>query len=74
MGIRDFASVRRWMESIDHMYRLSSQEWEMRLSVLREFCQFMGKNPDEVIAEARERREAKLDYMRQLRAFHCGSH
>ena len=57
------------MASVDAMYHLSEQEWADRLSVLGQWCQEVGEEPDQVIASAKASRDAKNGYMRSLKRF-----
>jgi hypothetical protein len=57
------------MDVVNKMYHLSEEEWRGRLHVLQQFCELEGKNPDEIIAEARSDRAEKIDYMRRLKRF-----
>ncbi len=66
---RAYRSVRLWMDVVNKMYHLSEEEWRGRLHVVREFCKAEGKDPDEIIAEARGDRAEKIDYMRRLKRF-----
>ncbi len=65
--IRSYQSVQKWIANVDRMYHLSDEEWEQRLKILAEFCEEVGKNPDEIIAEALEDKTQKVDFMRQVR-------
>jgi len=62
-------TVQTWMEDINRFYRLTDEEWAFRLEVLRRFCEYIGKDPDSVIEEAKGARAEKLDYMRRLRGY-----
>jgi hypothetical protein len=62
--LRSYASVVRWIESVNRYYRLDEREWDERLAALGRFCERAGKNPDELVREALERKEAKVDFMR----------
>ena len=57
------------MDVVNKMYHLSEEEWRGRLHVVQEFCKAEGKDPDEIIAEARGDRAEKIDYMRRLKRF-----
>jgi hypothetical protein len=67
--LRDHATVRRWMTSVDSMYHLSDFEWAGRLCVLEEFCAQLAQGPDDMIAGAAGSRAAKNDYLRRLKRF-----
>jgi hypothetical protein len=41
------------MDVVNKMYHLSEAEWEGRLQLLQQFYEAEGKDPDEIIAEAR---------------------
>lgn len=62
-------SVKLWMDTVNKMFHLSEAEWEGRLQILQQFCEAEGKDPDEIIAEARGDRAEKIDYMRRLKRF-----
>jgi hypothetical protein len=62
-------TVRRWIASVDSMYHLSEREWADRLTVLTEWCQAVGEDPDRVIASAKKSRDAKNAYMRSVKRF-----
>jgi hypothetical protein len=68
-NLRAYRSVQLWMAEVNNMYHLSEAEWEGRLQVLQQFCEAEGKDPDEIIAEARGARAEKIDYMRRLKRF-----
>jgi hypothetical protein len=67
--VRDYATVRRWIASVDGMYHLSTEEWAVRLRVLDEFCATLQRDPDVLIADARASRDAKNEYLRRLKRF-----
>ena len=67
--MREYRSIQLWMDTVGSMFGLSEAEWDSRLQVLRQFCESEGKDPDEVIAEARGDRAGKIDYMRRLKRF-----
>ena len=67
--IRAYRSIQLWMDVVNKMYHLSEAEWEGRLQVVQQFCEAEGKDPDEMIAEARGDRAEKIDYMRRLKRF-----
>ena len=64
-----YQSIQLWMDAVNKMYHLSEAEWEGRLQVVQQFCEVEGKDPDEMIAEARGDRAEKIDYMRRLKRF-----
>jgi len=66
---REYRSIQLWMDVVNKMYHLSEEEWRGRLHVVQEFCKAEGKDPDEMIAEARGDRAEKIDYMRHLKRF-----
>ncbi|MGH7897604.1 MAG: hypothetical protein ACREQQ_06605 [Candidatus Binatia bacterium] len=66
-GLRDYASVARWIENVDRYYQLGPEEWEQRLGVLGKFCERVGKDPDTLVGEALEERSAKVDLIRTLK-------
>jgi hypothetical protein len=66
VDIRAYRSIQLWMDVVNGMYHLSEAEWEGRLQLVRQFCESEGKDPDEMIAEARGDRAEKIDYMRRL--------
>ena len=66
--------MRRWIASVDAMYRLSPDEWAERLAVLEAFCAETGADPDAMVAEARAERSAKNDYLRRLKRFAAQRH
>ncbi len=66
---RVYQSIQLWMDVVNKMYHLSEEEWRGRLHVLQQFCELEGKDPDEIIAEARSDRAEKIDYMRRLKRF-----
>ena len=68
-NVRAYRSVQLWMDTVNKMFHLSEAEWEGRLQVLQQFCEAEGKDPDEIIAEARGDRAEKIDYMRRLKRF-----
>jgi len=68
-NVRAYKSIQLWMDVVNRMYHLSEEEWRGRLHVVQEFCKFEGKDPDEIIAEARGDRAEKIDYMRRLKRF-----
>jgi hypothetical protein len=61
--------VRRWISTVDGMFRVSDDEWAERLDVLERFCSLVARDPDSVVAESRANREAKNEYMRRLKGF-----
>src|SRR5258706_4955459 len=67
--VQAYRSIQLWMDVVNKMYHLSEAEWEGRLQVLQQFCEAEGKDPDEIIAEARSDRAEKIDYMRRLKRF-----
>ena len=67
--IRAYRSIQLWMDVVNKMYHLGEEEWGGRLQVVQEFCKAEGKDPDEMIAEARGDRAEKIDYMRRLKRF-----
>ncbi|HLH62956.1 MAG TPA: hypothetical protein VKV20_14840 [Ktedonobacteraceae bacterium] len=67
--IRAYRSIQLWIDTVDNMYHLSEAEWEGRLQLVQQFCEAEGKDPDEIIAEARSDRAEKIDYMRHLKRF-----
>jgi hypothetical protein len=67
--LRDYTTVRRWISTVDEMFRLSAEEWANRLAVLDRFCSLVAQDPDRIIAESRANREAKNQYMRRLKGF-----
>ena len=68
-NVRAYRSIQLWMDVVNRMYHLSEEEWRGRLHVVQEFCKSEGKDPDEIIAEARGDRAGKIDYMRRLKRF-----
>jgi hypothetical protein len=64
-----YRSIQLWMDVVNKMYHLSEEEWRGRLHVVHQFCETEGKDPDEIIAEARGDRAEKIDYMRRLKSF-----
>ena len=69
VDIQAYRSIQLWMDVVNNMYHLSEEEWKGRLYVVQEFCKAEGKDPDEIIAEARGDRAEKIDYMRRLKRF-----
>ena len=67
--VQAYRSIQLWMDVVNKMYHLSEAEWEGRLQVVQQFCEAEGKDPDEIIAEARGDRAEKIDYMRRLKRF-----
>lgn len=67
--VQAYRSIQLWMDVVNKMYHLSEAEWEGRLQVVQQFCEAEGKDPDEIIAEARGDRAEKIDYMRRLKSF-----
>jgi hypothetical protein len=67
--LQTYRSVQLWMDTVNKMFHLSETEWEGRLQLLQQFCEAEGKDPDEIIAEARGDRAEKIDYMRRLKRF-----
>jgi hypothetical protein len=67
--LQTYRSVKLWMDTVNKMFHLSEAEWEGRLQILQQFCEAEGKDPDEIIAEARSDRAEKIDYMRRLKRF-----
>jgi hypothetical protein len=65
----EYDTVRRWRSNVDGMFHLSSEEWATRLGVLRAFCAEARTDPDQMITRSRVSREAKNEYMRQLKRF-----
>ena len=65
--LQTYRSVKLWMDTVNKMFHLSEAEWEGRLQILQQFCEAEGRDPDEIIAEARGDRAEKIDYMRHLR-------
>jgi hypothetical protein len=66
---RTYRSIQLWMDVVNKMYHLSEEEWRGRLHIVQQFCKTEGKDPDEIIAEARSDRAEKIDYMRRLKRF-----
>ena len=50
-GTRDYATVQAWLQGLHGQWGQEPQDMESRLEVLERFCRFVGKTPDEVIAE-----------------------
>ena len=67
--VQAYQSIQLWMDVVNKMYHLSEAEWEGRLQLVQQFCEAEGKDPDEIIAEARGDRAEKIDYMRRLKRF-----
>jgi len=67
--LQTYRSVKLWMDTVNKMFHLSEAEWEGRLQILQQFCEAEGRDPDEIIAEARGDRAEKIDYMRRLKRF-----
>ena len=67
--VQAYQSIQLWMDVVNKMYHLSEAEWEGRLQIMQQFCEAEGKNPDEIIVEARGDRAEKIDYMRRLKSF-----
>ena len=67
--VQAYRSIQLWMDVVNKMYHLSEAEWEGRLQIMQQFCEAEGKDPDEIIAEARGDRAEKIDYMRRLKRF-----
>jgi len=67
--VQAYRSIQLWMDVVNKMYHLSEAEWEGRLQIIQQFCEAEGKDPDEIIAEARGDRAEKIDYMRRLKRF-----
>ena len=67
--VQTYRSIQLWMDVVNKMYHLSEAEWEGRLQIVQQFCEVEGKDPDEIIAEARSDRAEKIDYMRRLKRF-----
>ena len=66
---RAYQSIQLWMDVVNKMYHLSEEEWSSRLQIVQLFCEAEGKDPDEIISEARSDRAEKIDYMRRLKRF-----
>ena len=49
--IRDYASVQGWRRGLREQWGSEPDDMAERLDVLERFCRFVGKTPDEVIAE-----------------------
>ena len=67
--VQAYQSIQLWMDVVNKMYHLSEAEWEGRLQIIQQFCEAEGKDPDEIITEARSDRAEKIDYMRRLKRF-----
>ena len=67
--VQAYQSIQLWMDVVNKMYHLSEAEWEGRLQIIQQFCEAEGKDPDEIITEARSDRAEKIDYMRRLKSF-----
>ena len=67
--VQAYRSIQLWMDVVNKMYHLSEAEWEGRLQIVQQFCEAEGKDPDEIITEARSDRAEKIDYMRRLKSF-----
>jgi hypothetical protein len=67
--VQAYRSIQLWMDVVNKMYHLSDAEWEGRLQIIQQFCEAEGKDPDEIITEARSDRAEKIDYMRRLKSF-----
>ena len=67
--VQAYQSIQLWMDVVNKMYHLSEAEWEGRLQIVQQFCEAEGKDPDEIITEARSDRAEKIDYMRRLKSF-----
>ena len=48
---RDYATVQAWLEGLRGQWGQEPQDMESRLEVLERFCQFVGRDPDAIIAE-----------------------
>jgi hypothetical protein len=68
-SVRERPTVRYWIATVNDMYHLSDDEWEDRLRVLNDFCDVMEADPERMIKESRASRDAKNEYMRQLKRF-----
>ena len=67
--IKNCSTVQTWINEVNRYYKLKEEEWKFRLEVLMGFCEYIGKDPDSIIKEAKENRSEKLDYMRRLRQY-----
>src|SRR5260370_33299645 len=67
--VQAYRSIQLWMDVVNKMYHLSEAEWEGRLQIIQQFCEAEGKDPDEIVDEARGDRVEKIDYMRRLKRF-----
>jgi hypothetical protein len=65
--LRSYAAVSRWIDNVNRYYNLSDQEWAERLATLGQFCERVGKDPNEVIREALDEKGAKVDFMRTVK-------
>lgn len=72
--LREHSTVRQWISRVDEMFHLSEREWSERLGILSDFCATLGVDPDRMIAESRASRDAKNEYMRQLKRFVAERH
>jgi hypothetical protein len=63
--LRSYASIARWIESVNRYYKLPDSDWTPRLAAVRLFCERLGKDPDAVIRAAVEEKGAKVEMMRR---------
>jgi hypothetical protein len=49
--LRDYESVQTWFEGLRRQSNVDPEVDQGRLETLRQFCEFVGKSPDEIIRE-----------------------
>jgi hypothetical protein len=49
--IRQYDTVKTWLQGLREQWGREPEDVEARLEALKEFCQFVGRDPDTIIAE-----------------------
>jgi len=65
--IRQYSSVKLWIERTTDSSLRPARDWEKRLGHLRGFCEASGTDPDTMIKESVADTRAKNDHMRNLK-------
>lgn len=49
--VRDYAAARTWVNGLREQWGDVPEDMDQRLQVLESFCEFVGREPDAIIAE-----------------------
>jgi len=68
-GLEEYESVGRWLMDLSFERSGSESTKVCFLWVLKSFCGFVGKSPDEMISECRGSEKARQEYLDRIKAF-----